>query len=92
MCQSKQAAALYGVQWTFYVKPKLTSWQLWPQVWMYVRLLWAGSGDNWDQILYEVAFFWIFTTHTAVIRKLRPEFKFPAKIEMAFSQILAIRS
>ena len=24
--------------------------------------------------------------------KLRPEFKFPAKIEMAFSQILAINS
>ena len=24
--------------------------------------------------------------------KLRPEFKFPAKIEMAFSQMLAIRS
>ena len=28
---------------------------------------------------------------TAIIR-LRPEFKFPAKIEMAFSQMLAIRS
>ena len=28
----------------------------------------------------------------AVIRYLRPEFKLPAKIEMAFSQILAIRS
>ena len=31
-------------------------------------------------------------SHTAVIRLLRPEFKFPAKIEMAFSQKLAIRS
>ena len=30
--------------------------------------------------------------NTAVIRLLQPEFKFPAKIEMAFSQILAIRS
>ena len=29
---------------------------------------------------------------TNVIRELRPEFKFPAKIEMAFSQILAIIS
>ena len=29
---------------------------------------------------------------TAVIRYLRPEFKFSAKIEMAFSQMLAIRS
>ena len=29
---------------------------------------------------------------TAVIRSLRPEFKFPDKIEMAFSQMLAIRS
>ena len=28
---------------------------------------------------------------TVVIRYLRPEFKFPAKIEMAFIQILAIR-
>ena len=28
---------------------------------------------------------------TVVIRWLRPEFKFPAKIEMAYSQILAIR-
>ena len=28
---------------------------------------------------------------TVVIRQLRPEFKFPAKIEMAFIQILAIR-
>ena len=65
MCQSKQAAALYGVQWTFYVKPKLTSWQLWPQVWMYVRLLWAGSGDNWGQILYKVAFIWIFKVQSA---------------------------
>jgi GNAT superfamily N-acetyltransferase len=27
-----------------------------------------------------------------VIRKLQPEFKFPAKIEMAFSRMLAIRS
>ena len=27
---------------------------------------------------------------TVVIRQLRPEFKFPAKIEMYFSQILAI--
>ena len=32
------------------------------------------------------------TPCTAVIRWLRPEFKFPAKIEMAFSQMLAIRS
>ena len=30
--------------------------------------------------------------HTAVIGQLRPEFKFPAKIEIAFSQMLAIRS
>ena len=29
---------------------------------------------------------------TAVIRLLRPEFKFPAKIEITFSQVLAIRS
>ena len=28
--------------------------------------------------------------NTVVIRQLRPEFEFPAKIEMAFSQILAI--
>ena len=28
---------------------------------------------------------------TAVIRLLRPEFKFPAKIEITFSQMLAIR-
>ena len=28
---------------------------------------------------------------TVVIRLLRPEFKFPAKIDMAFSQSLAIR-
>ena len=28
---------------------------------------------------------------TVAIRKLRPEFKFPTKIEMAFSQILAIK-
>ena len=30
-------------------------------------------------------------TDTAEIRYLRPEFKFPAKIEMSFSQMLAIR-
>ena len=30
-------------------------------------------------------------TVTVIIRQLRPEFIFPAKIEMAFSQILAIR-
>ena len=29
--------------------------------------------------------------YTVVIRKLRPKFKFPAKIEMGFSQILVIR-
>ena len=29
---------------------------------------------------------------TAVIRYLRPEFKFPAKIEMAFPQMLAMGS
>ena len=34
----------------------------------------------------------ILYSGTAVIRYLRPEFKFPAKIEMAFSQMLAIRS
>ena len=28
---------------------------------------------------------------TVVIRWLRPEFKFPAKIEITFSQLLAIR-
>ena len=28
---------------------------------------------------------------TVVIRQLRPEFKFPAKIDLSFSQILAIR-
>ena len=32
------------------------------------------------------------TSATAVIRLLRPEFKFPAKIEMAFSQIIPIVS
>ena len=30
--------------------------------------------------------------HTAVIKYLRPGFKFRAKIEMAFSQMIAIRS
>ena len=29
---------------------------------------------------------------TAVMRWLRPEFKYPVKIEMAFYQMLAIRS
>ena len=29
--------------------------------------------------------------HTVVIKQLRPKFKFPAKIKVAFSQILAIR-
>ena len=29
---------------------------------------------------------------TAVINQLQPEFKYPAKIEMAFSKMLAIRS
>ena len=28
----------------------------------------------------------------AVVRKLRPEFKFPTKIEIAFSLMLAVRS
>ena len=31
------------------------------------------------------------STHTVIIRYLRPEFKFTAKIEMVFSQIIAIR-
>ena len=32
------------------------------------------------------------STHTVVIRYLRPEFKFTAKIEMPFSQIKAIKT
>ena len=32
-----------------------------------------------------------YTTHSVVIRKLKPLFKFPTQIEMAFSQILAIK-
>ena len=44
---------------------------------------------KWDEIIFEQIF--LFSC-TAVIRWIRLEFKFPAKIEMAFSQMLAIRS
>jgi hypothetical protein len=45
-------------------------------------------------VLETEEWFRIFTAFglTAVIRYLRLEFKFSAKIEMAFSQMLAIRS
>jgi hypothetical protein len=33
----------------------------------------------------------IYSYVTVVIRQLRPEFKFPAKIDLSFSQLLAFR-
>ena len=57
---------------------------------------WSGSNDI-TPLLLCVAF--LCTCHymgygvpRGVIRELQPEFKFPAKIETAFSQMLAIRS
>ena len=42
-----------------------------------------------DKIKFTLTYTGLNLHVTVVIRKLRPKFKLPAKIEMAFSQILA---
>ena len=42
-------------------------------------------------VMHKISNFYRYGS-TTVIRYVRPEFKFPDKIEMSFSQMLAIRS
>ena len=48
-----------------------------------------STNSNSIGALWYTAF--VTAIHEIVIEQLRPKFKFPAKIQMAFSQILAVR-